>query len=88
MNIYNWSGSLSGGGTDQLHFGSDANGLTSSQLAQIAFYSGDSTGFLGMTGILSTGEIVPVPEPTTWLGGALAAAAIAYCSVGSYAHEC
>jgi FG-GAP repeat len=65
LSIYDWSGDLSGGGTDQLYFGTDANGLTSSQLAMIYFYSGDGTGFLGGAQILSTGELVPVPEPTT-----------------------
>src|SRR5213078_3301995 len=35
--INNWRGSAAGGGETQLFFGSDANGLTSQQLARIRF---------------------------------------------------
>ena len=69
LSIYGWSGSSSGGGTDQVFVGTSASGLTSAQLALISFYSGDGTGFLGEASILSSGEIVPtaVPEPSTGL---------------------
>jgi len=65
LSIYNWSGTaVTGGGTDQLYFGTGLTGLTSSQLSQIYFYSNNGTTFLG-TGIWATshnGEVV-VPEP-------------------------
>jgi fibronectin-binding autotransporter adhesin len=78
LSIYNWSGTLlTGNGTDQLFFGTDATDLTVAQLNSINFYSGNGTGFLG-TGIFAPdldGEIiptlVPVPEPGTWISGAL-----------------
>lgn len=74
LNIYNWSGTpLTGGGTDQLYFGSDATGLTSSQLLDIQFYSGSGTGAYGAGAIiLANGELDPVPEPATWIAAVLA----------------
>jgi hypothetical protein len=64
LSIWNWGGSYSGGGNDQLKFGFDATALTAGQLAQISFYSGAGTGFLGTGGFVgSSGEVVPVPEP-------------------------
>src|SRR5260221_7580711 len=35
--IANWNGNVSGGGAEQLRFGTDQSGLTASQLAQIQF---------------------------------------------------
>ena len=70
LSIYGWSGSPSGGGTDEVFFGADAGGLTAAQLAMISFYSGDGSGFLGTGAILGSGEVVPssaVPEPSTAL---------------------
>lgn len=58
LNIYNWTGSFTGGGMDQLFFGMDASGLTGLQLAEINFYSGAGTGFLGFGEILANGEVV------------------------------
>ncbi len=72
LSIYNWSGNtLTGGGTDQLRFLS--NGLSSTQLARIDFYSGSTAetklsitpsffanGFVG-----GAGEVTPVPEPSS-----------------------
>ena len=80
LKIYNWSGTpITGGGTDQLYIGSDATGLSATQLQEIQFYSGNGTGlFTGPTGILSNGEIVPIPEPGTWAAGILAVAALGY----------
>ena len=70
LSVYNWSGNLgTGGGADELFFGSDQTGLTSAQLAQLKFYSDAGTTLLG-TGatVLSTGEAVPtVPEPASGL---------------------
>ena len=67
LSIWNWSGTpVDGGGTDQLRFAS--NGLTTTQLGQINFYSGAGTGLL--TGVFGNdfvggvGEVVPVPEPS------------------------
>ena len=73
LRILNWSGSLGGNGTDQVYFGTDATGLGSTQLDQISFYS-DAAGlnFLGTATILSDGEVVPMPEPSTWIGAGLA----------------
>jgi len=59
--INNWHGSASGGGETQLFFGSDANGLTSQQLARIRF---NLSGGLSPARILATGEVVPGPRPT------------------------
>lgn len=78
LKIYNWSGTpLTGGGTDQLYFGSDATGLTVAQLLDIQFYSGSGTGAYGAGAIILTdGEVVPgvvpVSEPATWITAVLA----------------
>jgi fibronectin-binding autotransporter adhesin len=58
-------------GSDSVYFGSTSSALTSTQLSQIEFYSGAGTGDLGSAGILASGQIVPVPEPATWLAGLL-----------------
>jgi type VI secretion system secreted protein VgrG len=72
LTILNWSGSsLTGGGTDQLFFGTDSSGLTDTQLAQIAFYSDAGDTFLGTGRFIGDGGEVVVPEPSTWLAGAL-----------------
>jgi FG-GAP repeat len=82
LSIYDWSGNPVGGGTDRLYFGSNAGGLTSTQLAQVGFYSDNGMSFLGYGQILANGEVVPngmtpVPEPGTWAAGALMAAVLA-----------
>jgi autotransporter-associated beta strand protein len=81
LSIYNWSGTpITGNGTDQLYIGSDITGLTALQLQQIIFYSDDGFTFLGKGGWGTDldGEVVPilVPEPATWVGAALALAAV------------
>jgi autotransporter-associated beta strand protein len=78
LQIWNWSGTpVTGGGTEEILFGTNALGLTVAQLADFQFYSGAGTGAYTPGGvILSTGEIVPVPEPATWVGGALALTAL------------
>jgi autotransporter-associated beta strand protein len=81
LSIYNWSGTpITGDGTDQLYFGDNALGLTPIQLTQISFYSDAGNTFIG-TGAWGTdldGEVVPVPEPGTWAGAALALLAIGF----------
>jgi len=61
--VSNWNGNLSGGGTEQLRFGTNQSGLTSAQLNQIWFRI-DSD--LYTARILNTGEVVPsVPVRTS-----------------------
>jgi hypothetical protein len=60
LTIQNWSGSLSGGGSQQLFFGTSASGLTAQQLSQVQF--SNPAGLPGGTysaRILSSGEVVP-----------------------------
>lgn len=78
LSIYNWSGSTSGNGTDQVYFGNDNTGLNAGQLSDVTFYSDSGITALGVAQILADGEIVPVPEPATWFGAALTLAAVAY----------
>ena len=62
LTITGWTGTAGSSGTaGKIFFGSNASGLTAGQLSQINF-SGYSNGAT----ILSTGEIVAVPEPSTW----------------------
>ncbi len=73
LSVTNWSGNLTGGGTDQLFFGSSNTTLTSTQLSEITFVnpSGLAAGSYGAK-ILTSGEIVPfsaVPEPSTYAAG-------------------
>jgi autotransporter-associated beta strand protein len=77
--VQNWSGSTNGGGTDQIYFGTTASGLTVSQIGLIQFVNpaGFSPGTYGAR-ILSTGEIVPVPEPAVVAAAFALAAAIAW----------
>lgn len=70
--ITNWQGTTNGGTYGRIYFGSNSNGLTSGQLAQINFNIG---GTLYGAKILSTGELVmgdpvPIPEPRVYVGGA------------------
>lgn len=60
LTITNWSGSLYGGGSQQIIFGSNAAGLTPQQLSQIQFENpvGIPPGTYAAR-ILATGEIVP-----------------------------
>jgi hypothetical protein len=63
--VTNWHGSASGGGATQLYFGSNSGSLTAQQLAQIRFSnpSGYPSGNYAVQ-LLSTGELVPVAQPT------------------------
>jgi len=56
--ISNWTGNASGGGNEQLRFGTDASGLTPAQLNQIRFRAVFPPDFYSAK-ILSTGEVVP-----------------------------
>ncbi len=65
LHILNWDGNASGGGTDQIYFGTTASGLTTGQISHITFVN--PTGYAPGTyaaKMLSTGELVTVvPEP-------------------------
>ena len=54
--VSNWNGSASGGGAEQLKFGTDQTGLTAAQLSQMWFRVGTN---LYSAKILNTGEVVP-----------------------------
>ena len=60
LTIQNWSGSLSGGGSQQVFFGTSAAGLTAQQLIQVQFSNpaGVSAGTYSAR-TLSSGEVVP-----------------------------
>lgn len=77
LNIVNWSGSVYGGGTDQVYFGT--GGLTFGQLSQVRFVNpfGLTPGIYNAV-LLSSGEIVPVPEPATIVAIFLLAGLIAW----------
>jgi MYXO-CTERM domain-containing protein len=70
LDVYNWSGPFTigvggtAGGVDQIHFAS--SGLTGAQLGQVRFWSDTGTTFLGF-GQFSGTEVVPTPEPATWV---------------------
>ncbi len=76
LSIINWSGLVSGGGTDQLLF-------TGSAMNFSATYDQSDVSFNGLSGynlVQFTGfyEVTPVPEPSTWIGGTLALAAVGF----------
>jgi hypothetical protein len=59
LKIQNWSTNNAGSGPDHLYFGTNSQGLTSSQLAQIVFVRPDDPSSDYSAAILSNGEIVP-----------------------------
>lgn len=73
MNILSWTGTATtGGGTDQVIFGSDNTGLTSTQLSSIFFVNpfGDGNTYDAQWSSTLNGEIVPgaiIPEPSAIL---------------------
>jgi autotransporter-associated beta strand protein len=79
LEIDNWSGTTTGGGTDQLLFGTTSSGLAASQIAEIQFLNpaGFSAGTYGAM-ILANGEVVPIPEASTWLAAGLALGVIGF----------
>jgi len=67
-----WDGLSTGGGSDQVFFGANANGLTSGQLSSISFLNPIIDGFAQTgsfaAGILGNGEVIAViPEPSSLL---------------------
>jgi hypothetical protein len=56
--ISNWNGNVSGGGAEQLKFGTSQSGLTPAQLSQIRFRAGYPPDLYSAK-ILNTGEVVP-----------------------------
>ena len=86
LSILNWNGTVTtGGGAEQILFGTSVAGLTAAQLSQISFI--DPAGFAPGTYFAAfatdlTGEIVPsltpVPEPSTWAAGVLALGGLAF----------
>jgi hypothetical protein len=77
LNVINYTSN-----TDHLFFGIVTGaGVDAGQLGQINFYSDGSPNlgsFLGSGIYLANGEVAPVPEPSTWIGGALTVAAVAF----------
>jgi autotransporter-associated beta strand protein len=61
LTVNNWSGSFTGGGAEQLVFGSNSSALTVAQVSQIRFANppGFPVGSYAAT-ILSSGEVVPL----------------------------
>ena len=80
LSIWNWTGTpVTGGGAERLLFGTSNTALTTAQLSEFRFYSdAGMTPFSPGGVILSSGEVVPVPEPSTWAAGLLSAAALGY----------
>ncbi|MDB6121748.1 MAG: hypothetical protein JWQ71_741 [Pedosphaera sp.] len=61
LTVTNWNGSINGGGSDQLVFGTTSAGLTAAQVNQVKFIN--PPGFAAGTysaKILSSGEVVPI----------------------------
>lgn len=77
LNILNWTGTATtGGGIDQVRFGTDSSGLTNSQIASIFFVNpfGDGNTYNAQWSTGLNGELVPglvIPEPSAFLLGAL-----------------
>ncbi len=63
LEIWNWSGQATGGGVDAVFFGNNASGLTAQQLLNVHLYGDNGQTLLGPTSVLTSGEIVVVPEP-------------------------
>ena len=68
LSILDYTGDTNGGGLDQIIFNSQ--GLTDSQLAAIRFVNPWGSG-LTLGARFEGNEIVPVPEPSTYLGAGL-----------------
>ncbi len=63
LTVSNWNGSLTGGGPDQIIFGTDNTGMNANQLGQITWINPYGGGNIIGAKILPTGEIVP-PAPS------------------------
>jgi hypothetical protein len=85
LDIRNWTGLLatddSATGNDRLLFAANPS-LTNAQLANFQFFNDSGTTIGSGATIITYGnefEVVPViPEPSTWIGGALALGAVGY----------
>ena len=76
--IWNWDFS----GENRIFFGTDASGLSPSQLQQISFYSDFGNSFLGNGLISNTGEITTVSEmETAYVGLILLLAGLGRCAM-------
>ena len=62
LEIWNWSGQAAGGGVDTVFFGNSASGLTAQQLLNVHLYGDSGQTLLGPSTVLTTGELVVVPE--------------------------
>jgi autotransporter-associated beta strand protein len=83
LTVLNWNGNSTGGGGDEVFFGTSAGGLTGGQLGEIIFLDPTidgvaRTGSFGAS-ILGTGEIVAVPEPGTWTSLLVGLGALGFC---------
>ena len=82
LSVYDYNANGTGGGADQLFFGTDTTGLTQTQLNEVSFYSGGAGSTLLGTGTFvgTAGEVsfVAVPEPATVLGGFLMVGLLAW----------
>lgn len=66
LSVLGWSGSRTGGGTDQLIFGTNNTALTAAQLASVQFINPDGLPpYVYEAWILSNGEVVPATPPPT-----------------------
>ena len=91
LTITNWNGSVTGGGAEQVVFGSSSSGLSAGQVIQVRFANpaGFPTGSYYAT-ILSTGEVVPQPgapvitaQPTDAVAGLGLSASFSVTAVGN-----
>jgi hypothetical protein len=94
LDIKNWTGTAgsdnSATGNDRLLFATNP-GLTNAQLANIAFFDDSNTAFAVGGTLIAYGnefELVPVPEPGTWVAAALALGAIGFSQRRRLARAC
>ena len=65
LSIWNYTGAM-----DHFYVGTNSFGLTTTQLSEILFFSDSGTSLLAPAGYSELlGEVVPVPEPSTWFAG-------------------
>lgn len=76
--ITNWNGNVAGGGPERLLFSGNESEFQALYTQNDVFFNGiagyDTVQFSGYY------ELVPIPEPSTWIGAALALAAIGWMS--------
>ena len=97
LTISNWNGSVTGGGSDQVFFGTTSAGLSAGQLAQVVFVNppGFDPGTYAAV-LLSTGEVVPAssapsittqPSDLTVIAGQNAAFSVAVSGTSPFAYQ-